>query len=132
MNASYREFSHSGNKEDLIRREMGCITFQRGKDTAADRRMEVCIPSIIATADGLEHTVEWVPTNDEDTMSSWFARIRFKGAQNILYRERMMCMHNRKWSLENLDFGKFAIVPILVQRKTSSWLFRDLKINSCE
>ena len=111
MNASYREFSHSGNKEDLIRREMGCITFQRGKDTAADRRMEVCIPSIIATADGLEHTVEWVPTNDEDTMSSWFARIRFKGAQNILYRERMMCMHNRKWSS-----GKTSILEEFMNR----------------
>ena len=111
MNASYREFSQSGNREDLIRREMGCITFQRGKETAADRRMEVCIPSIIATADGLEHTVEWVPTNDEDTMSSWFARIRFKGAQNILYRERMMCMHNRKWSS-----GKTSILEEFMNR----------------
>ena len=31
MNASYREFSQSGNKEDLIRREMGCITFSEEK-----------------------------------------------------------------------------------------------------
>ena len=80
------------------------------KDTAADS-VWVCIPSIIATADGLEHTVEWVPTNDEDTRSSWFARIRFKGAQNILYRERMMCMHNRKWSS-----GKTSILEEFMNR----------------
>ena len=46
----------------------------------------------------MEHTVDWRPVSDEDTMRQWFNRIRFKGAQNIMCRERMMCMHNREWS----------------------------------
>jgi hypothetical protein len=104
MTASHQEFaeynkkSNKAGRESLIRREMGYVVFQRGKDTQTDRRMEVCIPSIIATADGMEHTVDWRPMSDEDTMGSWFNRIRFKGAQNIMCRERMMCMHNRGFS----------------------------------
>ena len=31
-------------------------------------------------------------------MRNWFRRIRFKGAQNVLCRERMLCLHNRTWS----------------------------------
>jgi hypothetical protein len=99
MSASHKEFvGKNMSRESVVRREMGVMLFQRGKGAMADRRMEVCIPSIIATSDGTEHTVQWRPVNQEDTMRSWFKRIIFKGAQNIMCRERMMCMHNRTWS----------------------------------
>eukprot|EP00945_MAST-04E_sp_MAST-4E-sp1_P005896 g5896.t1 len=99
LNASHKEFfGKNMSRESVVRKEMGVMLFQRSKQTEADRRMEVCIPSIIATADGTEHTVEWRPITNEDTMRSWFKRIIIKGAQNIMCRERMMCMHNRTWS----------------------------------
>ena len=43
-------------------------------------------------------SVVWRPETIEDSMLSWFKRIRFKGAQNILCRERIVCMNNRTWS----------------------------------
>ena len=61
--------------------------------------MECAIPAIIARPDGQENSVVWRPRTKEDGMRDWFRRIRMKGSQNVISRERMLCLHNRMWSL---------------------------------
>ena len=82
------------------RREM-CVVAYASKSKnrpTQDRRMEVAIPAIIARPDGQEHSVTWRPRTKEDGMRTWFRRIRLKGSQNVISRERMLCLHNRMWS----------------------------------
>ena len=87
-----------------IRREMCVIAYASKKTSSSngkapsDRRMEVAIPAIIARPDGQEHSVTWRPRTKEDGMRTWFRRIRLKGSQNVISRERMLCLHNRMWS----------------------------------
>jgi len=87
-----------------VRREMCVIAYANKKTSSSsskapsDRRMEVAIPAIIARPDGQEHSVTWRPRTKEDGMRTWFRRIRLKGSQNVISRERMLCLHNRMWS----------------------------------
>ena len=84
------------------RRELCVIAYASkngtGRRHTQDRRMEVAIPAIIARPDGQEHSVVWRPRHKEDGMREWFRRIRVKGSQNVISRERLLCLHNRMWS----------------------------------
>jgi hypothetical protein len=107
-NNQFTMFDHGANPTGSdgmsreARQEMCVIAYASKNGTSRratqDRRMEVAIPAIIARPDGQEHSVCWRPRNKEDGMREWFRRIRMKGSQNVISRERLLCLHNRMWS----------------------------------
>ena len=85
-------------KESAARREMATVVYNRKKDVAKSRRMEVSLPAVVRDDGKTVTEAQFRPFTDEDSMYKLFSEVREEGKQNVKATERILCLQNRMFS----------------------------------
>ena len=75
----------------MLRAELACVVYRKGKDAKPTRKMEIALPSLLK---GDDKPFVWRPQEADEEMRLLFKRVRTKGAQNVLHKDKICCLHN--------------------------------------
>ena len=77
---------------------MATVVYNRKKDVAKSRRMEVSLPAVVRDDGKTVTEAQFRPFTDEDSMYKLFSEVREEGKQNVKATERILCLQNRMFS----------------------------------